>query len=132
MANSKCVWANETMDERSLICKLVTSWHLSVAERRALPEQTARVSEVCRAIADYLLEETSYPHGWTTEEGYDGGLIELKSDGSCEIHWMVEVSMMRFELQEIVHHDDALDAAKAWLKRMFPKDIDGVPLDWNA
>lgn len=120
------------MDEQSLIRKLVTSWHLSVAERRALPNHTAKVSMVCRMIADHLSERASYPQDWTSDEGFDGGLIELKSDGRCDIHWMAEVGMMRFELKETVHHEDALDAAKAWLKRMFPKDIDGVPLDWNA
>jgi hypothetical protein len=120
------------VDEQALVRKLVTKWHLSVPERRALPNQKARASVACQAIVDVLSEEGWFPPDWRTDQGYDGGLIEQRADGTYDIHWKAEVGMMRFELPSVDRYRVALDAARAWLRRMFPHDIDGVELDWTA
>jgi hypothetical protein len=123
---------DEPMDEPTLIRKLVAKWHLSVAERRALPHQTAKASIVCHAIVEALAASHLYPRDWHADDEFDGGLIQLTPDGRCDIHWKAEVAYMRFELMGIEHFANALEAAQAWLRRMFPKDIDGVPLDWTS
>lgn len=70
--------------------------------------------------------------GSCRQQAFDGGLIELKPDGNCDIHWKSEVSSSRFEPVRVDHFKTPVEAANAWLKGMFPTDIDGVPLDWNA
>jgi len=120
------------MDEQALVRKLVTTWHLNVAERSALPHRTAKASLACQAIVDVLSGLGWFPPNWRPDEGFDGGLIQYTPSGKYDIHWKVEVGLMRFELERVDHYSDALEAARAWLGRMFPNDIDGVRLDWTA
>jgi hypothetical protein len=120
------------VDEQALVRKLVTKWHLSVAERRALPNVKARASLACQAIVEVVSESGWFPPDWRPDQGFDGGLIEQRPDETFDIHWKTEVGMMRFELLSVDHYAGALEAARAWLQRMFPRDIDGVELDWTA
>jgi len=48
-------------DERTLVLKLVTTWHLNVPERRALPGGKARASLVIAAIQEALKSEDGFP-----------------------------------------------------------------------
>ena len=120
------------MDEEALVRKLVTKWHLNVLERRALPSLKARASLACQAIAEAVSENGWFPSHWRPDQGYDGGLIERRPDGTCDIHWKAEAGVMRFELLSVDRYATAPEAAHAWLRRMFPHDIDGIELDWTA
>jgi hypothetical protein len=59
-------------------------------------------------------------------------LIERRPDGTYDIHWKTEAGMMRFESLSVDHYVSAVDAAREWLRRTFPRDIDGVELDWGS
>jgi hypothetical protein len=119
-------------NEMELVRKLVTKWHLSVPERRALPKQKARASLACQAIVDVLSESGWFPSDWRPDQGYEGGLIERRLDGTYDIHWKSEAGTMRFELLSVDHYVGAVDAAREWLRRTFPRDIDGVIIDWGS
>lgn len=117
--------------EQQLIRKLVTTWHLSVSERRTLPKQKARASLACQAIVDVLQENGWFPPDWRPDQAYDGGLIERRPDGTYDIYWKAEGAIMRFKSLSVDHYAIAHDAARDWLRRTFPRDIDGVELDWR-
>jgi hypothetical protein len=122
------------MNEQDLVRKLVTTWHLNVPERAALPNRRLRVSLACQTIVDVLSEHAWFPSDgrWRPDQGYDGGVIERIPDGTYNIHWKGEISVMRFALLSVDHYNNAHDAAIAWLRGMFPRDIDGVEIDWTS
>jgi hypothetical protein len=52
------------MSEHDLLKKLIAKWHLSVPDRRALPNQAAKVSILVKLIAEIVTE-----HGWIPRIG---------------------------------------------------------------
>jgi hypothetical protein len=119
------------MNERELLRKLVTKWHLSVPERKQLTNRAANVSILLDIIAEIVLQHGWYPQDWRPEQDFAGYLIELLQDGSCLVHHQEEVAVMRYEHLGTVVCNSPLNAAKQWLQEMYPHDIDGVPLDWS-
>jgi hypothetical protein len=119
------------MSELDLIYKLATNWHLSVLERELLPHRKAKASLVCNAITRILHNGGWYPQDWRPQLGFDGGVIELLSDDRCRIHWQAEVGVCRFASVGVQECRDPSEAATAWLRKMFPTDIDGVLIDWT-
>ncbi|HVJ82286.1 MAG TPA: hypothetical protein VNC50_14555 [Planctomycetia bacterium] len=119
-------------DETKLIRKLVRTFHLDARERRRLPNGRARKSLVLAAIAEELEAGGWHPAGQRPADDFAGGLIERLADGRCRIHWKSEVSMLRYELDAVGEFASADEAARTWLRAMFPRDIDGVPIDGVA
>ena len=122
----------ELPDEKSLIRKLVTAWHLNVPEGRALPGGMARVSLVIAVIQEALESEGWFPPGCRPDDQFNGGLIEGRADGSCRIYWNAEVSMLRFATISIEEYHSTREAVEAYVKKSWAGDIDGVSLDWTA
>jgi hypothetical protein len=119
-------------NEGSLIYKLATTWHLNVPERRALPGGVARGNLVIAAIQQVVESEGWFPAHWRPHELFDGGLIELREDGSCRIYWKTEVSYSHYDLTSVQDFGSARDAAEAFAKKFFGESIDGIPLDWST
>ncbi len=120
------------MTERELLEKLANKWHLSVVERRALPGQMAKVSILLELIAAIASQTGWYPHDWRPEQDFSGCLLELLPNGHCLVHRKAEVSCMSYEMLGTADYNSIQAAAKEWLQQMYPIDIDGVRLDWNA
>jgi hypothetical protein len=97
-----------------------------------LPHQRASASLACRAIVDAVSEAGWFPHDWRPDKAFVGGVIERCRDGSYRIHWKAEIGVMRHAIISVDRYANAADAAKAWLRRMFPNDIDGVEIDWAS
>jgi hypothetical protein len=121
-----------SLDERALVRKLVTTWELSAAERRALPSRKARASLACQAIADVLSEGCWFPPNRRPDQGFDGGLIERRPDGTFALHWKAGGGTTRLGASSVEPYPTAADAAREWLRRTCPRDIDGVDLDWAS
>ncbi len=119
------------MSQGELIHMLATKWHLSVSERNLLLDRRAKAILICSAIENILRENGWYPQDWRPEMDFDGGVIEFRSDGRCRIYWKTEVGVMRFASVEVQECDSPSVAANAWLRRMFPVDIDGILVDWT-
>jgi hypothetical protein len=118
-------------DETALVRMLVATWHLNVPERRALPEGKAKASLVLGFIELELRAHGWFPPTWRPEVEFNGGLIELRPDGTCRIHWKAEVSMARCETVAIEEHETVRDAVLAFARQSYGDDIDGVPIDWG-
>jgi hypothetical protein len=118
--------------EESLVRKLVTTWHLNVPERRALPGGKARVSIVIAVIQGALESEGWFPAGCRPDDEFNGGLIEVRAGGSCRIYWDAEVSMCRCERVSVDECRSTRDAVAAYVTKSWGGNIDGVPLDWTA
>jgi hypothetical protein len=121
-----------SLDERGLVRKLVTTWELSAAERRALPNRKSRASLACQAIADVLSEGGWFPPYRRPDQGFDGGLIERRPDGTFALHWKSGGATTRLGASPVAPYPTAADAAREWLRRTCPRDIDGVDLDWAS
>lgn len=112
--------------------KLTTKGHLSVSERASLPGGRAPASAIITAIEEALLADRWFPADWRPEQDFDGGLIELRDDGSCRIIWKVEVGVLRFDQVDEEEFATAQQAADAYARRFYKDNIDGVPIDWSA
>jgi hypothetical protein len=86
------------VDEQALVLKPVTKWHLSVPERRALPNRKARARLACKAIVEVLSEKGWFPVDWRSVQGYHGGLIERRPDGTYDIHRKTEARRDAFRV----------------------------------
>jgi hypothetical protein len=122
----------ELPDEKSLVRKLVTTWHLNVPERRALPGGKARISIVTEVIQEALESEGWFPPGCRPDDQFNGGLIEVRAGGSCRFYWNAEVSMCRFERVSVEEYRSTREAVVAYVTKSWGGSIDGVPLDWTA
>jgi hypothetical protein len=119
-------------DEKDLIHRLVTTWHLNVHDRRALPGGKARASLVCEAITEVLAREGRYPVEWQPDDSFAGGVIECRQDGSCRVTWKAEVSMMHYEAVSVQEYRSREAAVSAFARTFFGGDIDGIPIDWTG
>jgi hypothetical protein len=86
---------------------------------------------VIAAIQQVLGSEGWFPARWRPDDRFDGGLIELRDDGSCRVYWKGEVSYSRYELISVQDFGSAREAAEAFAKKFFGGSIDGIPLDWS-
>jgi hypothetical protein len=118
--------------EHELVRKLVTTWHLSVPEHRALPGGKIRASLIYDAIEEILQAEGRFPVEWQPDDSFAGGLIECLEDGSCRVTWRAEFSLMHHEAVTVKEFPSQRDAIKSFASPFFGGDIDGIPIDWSA
>jgi hypothetical protein len=122
----------DPVDLAAIARKLVTTFHLDVAERAAFAGKPVPGSLIRSAIFAILKERGSFPPGWRPCDPYDGGLIEAKADGTCSITWKAEVSIARYEVMEVREYSSGSAAVAAYAERFFGSAIDGMPVDWSA
>jgi hypothetical protein len=118
--------------EQDLVRKLVTTWHLSGPEHRALPGGKIRASLIYDALEEVLNAQGRFPVEWQPDDSFSGGLIERREDGSCRVTWRAEFSMMHHEAVSIQDFRSQHDAIKSFAPAFFGGDIDGIPIDWLA
>lgn len=123
---------SDSSSERDLIRKLVVEWHLSVPERKTLPDGRAKVSLILDAMEEIVKGAGCYPAGWRLEDDFSGAWIERQPDGSCIVYFKAEYAMCRTAVIRQVHCASPRAAAEVLLHEDYGDDIDGVPLDWNA
>ena len=115
------------VDREALIRKLVTTLHLSVAERKAL-EDPPRMAEVVAVIVDELLRRGSFPRTpWREGEPCgDGTVLELRPDGRVRAQLQVSSPWMTPEHIGESEFSDARSAAAHLVRADFARGIDGV------
>jgi hypothetical protein len=127
---------HELWNVQELARKLVTTGHLSVPERRALlGANPVPGSLLCSTILSILKDQGSFPPQWRAGDPFEGGLIEVATDGSWSITWKAEVGMLRYEVIEIQKFSTVASlprTVRSYAQRFFGSNIDGVKVDWDA
>jgi hypothetical protein len=117
--------------ELELVAKLVSTWHLSVAERRELPHCEAKGSLVVAAIEEVVRTTGKYPASWNPSDPFEGGLITANYSGRCKVLWKFEVGVGRFEAREVECCASVAEAVPGYARRFFGAAIDGIPINWG-
>jgi hypothetical protein len=118
--------------EQDLVRKLVTTWHLSVPEHRALPGGRIRGSLIFDTMEEVLQADGRFPVEWQPDDSFSGGLIECLEDGGCRVTWRAEFSMMHHEAMTVHDYRSRREAIESFAPAFFGGDIDGIPIDWSA
>ncbi|PIQ97376.1 MAG: hypothetical protein COV67_04500 [Nitrospinae bacterium CG11_big_fil_rev_8_21_14_0_20_56_8] len=117
-----------SMTEREILKKLVTEEHISVAERKQLPNQTANTAILVEIISERLETIGKFPDRNDLDDDFDGGLIFRSPSGEYHVYQKAEVSLMKFAVVKDDVFKDPQAAARTYLKANFAGNIDGVPL----
>jgi len=117
------------MERTDLIRKLVTTLHLSVAERRELLEP-AHVEEAVAVVVDELLRHGFFPRRlWREGERCgDGVVLELLANGRVRAQHQVSTAWMTPAHLDEVEFPDAQTAALHLVEKNFSGGIDGILL----
>ena len=115
--------------ERELARVLLTTLHLSVGERRLLPNGRVRFSVLTSAIRCVLEESGWFPSPLEpgTDIG-DGAVLELR-DGELWLHQQHEVGVCRFSPIQSSLLPDLAAAARAYIEHYGGSPLDGVDID---
>jgi hypothetical protein len=118
--------------EKDLVKKLVTTWHLTASEHKAMPGGLVRGSLIYEAIEEVLQAESRFPVDWQPDESFAGGLIECQEDGGYRVTWKAEFSLMHHDAVSVKEYRSCREAVAAFAQRFFGGDIDGIAIDWSA
>ena len=120
----------QTETEAELVRRLVVDQHLNVVDRAQLPNGLARGRLVVAAVLGEVQRTGGFPAGVDPEGGYVGAVIQASRDGVV-VHWRVEAGVARVATAAVERYATALQASEAVARREWPRDIDGVPIDWQ-
>jgi hypothetical protein len=117
------------MGRIDLVRKLVTTLHLSVAERRQLREPPS-TDEVVTVVVDELLRNGFFPRRlWREGEPCgDGTVLELLADGRVLAQHQVSTAWTTPAFLDRAEFPDAKTAALHLVETDFTSGIDGIPL----
>ena len=118
--------------EAQLISKLLRTWHLNVADRKALANRSVSSRQLTQQLEQEVLRDGRYPEHWTEDTHFEGGLLKLEVDGSYSIYWKAEVGMGRSQLLDTQHFADLPEACASYARRFFGSSVDGVPITWES
>jgi len=117
------------MDEREVAKKLLTELHLSVAERRPLPQGRARLSVVAAMVADELARVGWFPRELRAGQDIgDGAILEFRA-GAIWVHEQHEIGVSRFGPVRSFQVPDVRSAVLEYLRALGGSPIDGVDID---
>jgi hypothetical protein len=118
--------------EKDLVRNLVTTWHRTGSEHKAMPGGFIRGSLIYETIEEILEAEGRFPVDWQPDESFAGGLIERQDDGSYRVTWKAEFSLMHHDAVSVEEYGSGREAVVAFARRFFGGDIDGIAIDWSA
>jgi hypothetical protein len=118
--------------EKELVRRLVTTWHLSGPERRAVSEGMIRGSLIHDIIMEILESDGRFPLEWQPDDSFAAGVIEIMEDGGGRITWSADVSMLHYEAVKVQEFQSRRSAVEAFARVFFGGDIDGIPIDWEV
>ena len=116
--------------EYEIVKELVLYQHISVPDRRLLPDGKVKSSLVYKVIEETVQEAGCFPSRIKPGEPYAGGIIERIGSDEYIIHWQAEVGLARFATVKKEHFTSLRKAIQSFAKKEWPKDIDGVVIDW--
>jgi hypothetical protein len=76
-----------TGDEKELIRRLVFAGHISVPERRALPDRKAKVSLIYSVVEEALQSGAWFRAWWLPDDSMIGCEISYRGDDPARVCW---------------------------------------------
>lgn len=118
-------------DERALCLKLLTSPHLSIPERQALPEQTARFRVILAALESSLKAAGYFPRPYSPGDQIGvGAAIEIRGDEIC-FHEQHECGVGRYGPVQSRRVKSIDTATRNFIAIHGGSQIDGVKIDMD-
>ncbi len=118
--------------EKELLRALAVDQHLSVPDRRLLPNGRARVSVLRAEIAALVDEVGHFPPNVAPDDAFDGGLLQRLAPGHYRLTTKREVSLMRYAAIKTEDFPSLEAAVDAFISTHWPGHIDGVLIDWSS
>jgi hypothetical protein len=117
---------------RELCLKLAATLHLSMPERRSLPEGQAPFTEIVAAVKDRLHAIGWFPAPLSLDGVIgEGALLELRGD-DIWVHEQHEIGVGRYSPVERTRAVTLEDAVRAYLEANGGSPVDGVSIDWSS
>ncbi len=113
--------------EVTILRKLLSTLHIDVPERRALPGGQARLSMLMVAAEEVLAEDGFLPPFLRPDHGFDGIVLEVKGDGYL-VHRRREVGVGGYSDLVSEPAGDLEGALRAFIDVNGCTNIDGVPI----
>ena len=114
--------------EKSLALKLLSTRHLNVEERKALPLGHVRFSTAVAAVSELLTETGWFPRELRPGEILgDWAIIELSKD-SIWVHQQFEIGVGRFSSVQSKKVRSLKKALRVYIKHFGGSPIDGVDI----
>src|SRR5262249_35639285 len=120
-------------DEREVVRKLVLTGHISVPERKALPGGTAKASVIRSVLEETLASGCPFRAWWLPDDSMVGCEIGYRGIGAGCVEWAY--SGAEGERTGVREYSGIAEAAAVLVgeaRQFLGRDIDGVPIDWNA
>ena len=118
--------------ERELLRALAVDEHLSVPDRKLLPDGRARASVLRAEIAALVDEVGRFPPDRAPDDAFDGGLLQRLAPGYYRLTTKREVSLMRYDTIKTEDFHSLQAAVDAFIRTHWPGHIDGVLIDWSS
>lgn len=116
---------------KALAQKLVSTFHLDASERVVFSGGVPG-SLMQSAVLELLVHHKTFPPHWSLEKPFDGAILTLRADGSCQVTWKGEIGVGRYETIETLEYLDAGVAVGEYVRRFFGREVDGIPINWSA
>jgi hypothetical protein len=112
---------------------LVFAGHLSVPERKALPDRMAKASLIRSVIKDGLRSGEWFTAWWMPDDSMIGCEIRFRGDDGTQIHWAYSgIEGDRSGVRKYDSHGQAAEALVREARPFWRNGIDGVSIDWDA
>jgi hypothetical protein len=119
--------------ERELIRKLVFTGHITVSERKPLPNRKARGGLISSVIEDALKSGDWFWVWRLPDDSMAGCEVSYRGDGPTRVCWRYRgVEGEREGVWEYDSHHQAVAAILREAQECWGNGIDGVPIDWDA
>lgn len=119
-------------EEYALTLKLLLTLHLSVPERKILPDQCVRFSVIILAIKNQLEEQGWFPHHLKDGDLIGSGALLESRQNTIFVHEQFEIGAMRYSPVETRKVSNIVEAIKIFLSHNGETSIDGVKIDYES
>ena len=121
-----------TSDETDLGYKLLTTFHLDVAERCELPDARMKFSTLVAVVGEALEETGWFPVELAPGEDIGQGAVAEFRDGVYRVHEQHEIGVSRYSAIRVFTVEDVAAVTRAYISAIGGSPIDGVDIDWSS
>lgn len=118
--------------EQDLGRKLLAKHHLSVPERRSLPNGCIRFSALVAAVEQELATSGWFPFRLKPGRDIGEGAVLESRNSELWVHEQHEVGVSRYSPIRSSRVTSTAEAVRAYVAANGGSPIDGVPIDWQS